>query len=74
MKDINKVTLLQDREMLVYMISKYTEAIWDPQIGQKTNFNNQPKLVQMYMYNMTVGLKVAIEAAKKLIEIGVIED
>ena len=74
MKNINKDTIQQDKETLAYMISKYNDAVWERQEGQPAHFDNQPKIVQLVMRDVVVGLNVALEAIKKLDEIGVIED
>ena len=74
MKHINLKTLVQDGNTITELLRKYNNAVWEPQEGQKAHFDNQPKIVQMCVRDVTVGLTVAIAAVKKLIEMGVIEE
>ena len=74
MKNINLETLEQDEGIITELLRKYNNAVWENQEGQRAHFDNQPKIVQMCMRDVTVGLTVAMEAVKKLIEMGVIED
>lgn len=74
MKNINNETLEQDEQTLVDLVCKYNDAIWENQEGQKGHFDNQPKIVQMLMRDVNVGLVIALEAIKKLGDVGVIEE
>lgn len=74
MKNITNKSIKEDISVICNLLDKYNNAIWEPQESQKAHFDNQHKVVKLAMVDVRTGLCIALEAMKKLREIGVLED
>ena len=74
MKNITKKDIDKDLIKLSELLNKYSNAIYEPQEGQKAHYDNQTKLVRIAMINLRTGLYLAKEALKILSENNILED
>jgi hypothetical protein len=74
MKNITNQSINEDINVIIKLLCRYRDAIWENQEGQSAHFDNQPKIVKLAMVDVRTGLCIALEAMKKLREIGVLEE
>ncbi len=74
MKNITKKGIDKDIITLSELAHKYSNAIYEPQEGQKAHYDNQTKLVRIAMIDLRTGLHLAKEALNILSENDILED
>lgn len=74
MKNITNQSVKEDINVIIELVCRYRDAIWENQEGQPAHFDNQPKIVKLAMADVRTGLCIALEAMTKLREIKVLED
>jgi len=74
MKDITNQSVKEDINVIIEILCRYQDAIWENQEGQPAHFDNQPKIVKLAMVDVRTGLCIALEAMKTLRKIEVVED
>ncbi len=74
MKNITNKSVKEDINVIIELLCRYRDAIWENQEGQPAHFDNQPKIVKLAMVDVRTGLCIALEAMKKLREVEVLED
>lgn len=74
MKNITNQSVKEDINVIIELLCKYRDAIWENQEGQPAHFDNQPKIVKLAMVDVRTGLCIALEAMKKLRDVEVLED
>lgn len=74
MKNITNKSIKEDINVIINLLCRYRDAIWENQEGQPAHFDNQPKIVKLAMVDVRTGLCIALEAMKKLRDIEVFED
>jgi len=66
MKNITNTQIEKDYQVILEMLNRYKEAIWEGQMGQAAHYDNQPKIVQIAMTDVRTGLRIALEALEQL--------
>lgn len=74
MKNITNKSVKEDIDVIIELLCRYRNAIWENQEGQPAHFDNQPKIVKLAMVDVRTGLCIALEAMKKLRDVEVLED
>lgn len=74
MKNITNKSVKEDINVIIELLCRYRDAIWENQEGQPAHFDNQPKIVKLAMVDVRTGLCIAFEAMKKLRDVKVLED
>lgn len=74
MKNITKKCIDEDLITLSELLHKYSNAIYEPQEGQKAHYDNQTKLVRIAIIDLRTGLYLAKEALNVLSENNILED
>lgn len=74
MKNITNQSVKEDIDVIIELLCKYQDAIWENQEGQPAHFDNQHKIVKLAMTGVRTGLYIVLEAMKKLRDVGVLED
>ena len=74
MKNITNQSVKEDINVIIELLCRYRDAIWENQEGQPAHFDNQPTIVKLAMADVRTGLCIAFEAMTKLKEIKVLED
>ena len=74
MKNITNQSVKEDINVIIELLCRYQDAIWENQEGQQAHFDNQSKIVKLAMTGVRTGLCIALEAMKKLKQVKVIED
>ena len=74
MKNITNQSINEDINVIIKLLCRYRDAIWEKQEGQPAHFDNQPKIVKLAVTDVRTGLCIALEAMKKLRDVKVFED
>lgn len=74
MKNITKSGIDKDIITISELLHKYSDAIYEPQEGQKAHYDNQTKLVRTAMCDLISGLYIAKEALNILSDNDILED
>lgn len=74
MKNITNKSVKEDINVIIELLCRYRDAIWEKQEGQPAHFDNQPKIVKLAMVDVRTGLCIALEAMKKLRDVEIIEE
>lgn len=74
MKGITNKGIEKDKDVIIDMLCKYNDAVWEPQEGQPAHYDNQPKIVRLAMRDVQCGLTVALTALRHLSSLGDIKE
>ena len=74
MKGITNKGIEEDKNVIIDMLCKYNDAVWEPQEGQPAHYDNQPKFVRLAIRDVQCGLTVALSALRQLSSLGDIEE
>lgn len=66
MKNITNQSVKEDINVIIELLCRYRDAIWENQEGQPAHFDNQPEIVRLAMVDVRTGLCIALEAMKNL--------
>jgi hypothetical protein len=55
MKNITNQSVKEDINVIINLLCRYKDAIWENQEGQPAHFDNQPKIVKLAMADVRTG-------------------